>query len=256
MRTNRGCFPALRPFQSPILLLPFLWFPSRRADQVHCGISKSRKPLNINMACWSFCFHLILFGLAKSCGETPVRPGKVAMNYWSLTASSKRRAVHFSVFLSIIIIFLNLLNFTESRQWRVGVVQTCFTNWDKYVDVREKKPWRPGANTLSPRAQTNGGVKVCVCVRLQISRELTPDFKKCMKNTGLFLSFSRHREKANGSQNARGEHSSNNARARGADQRESCLRFSGLQGNSSADSQVRELKENETWGTNLLSFVQ
>lgn len=63
-----------------------------------------------------------------------------------------------------------------------------------------------------------------------------------MKNTGLFLSFSLHREKANGSQDARGEHSSNNARARGADQRESCLWFSGLQGNSSAGSQVRSSK--------------
>lgn len=46
-----------------------------------------------------------------------------------------------------------------------------------------------------------------------------------MKNTGLFLSSSRRRERANGSHNARGKRSSNNARARGADQRESCLRF-------------------------------
>lgn len=45
------------------------------------------------------------------------------------------------------------------------------------------------------------------CVWLPIVRELTPEFKKCMKNTGLFLSFSWHREKANVSQNASGEHS-------------------------------------------------
>lgn len=89
-------FPVSHPPPSvPLVSIQTCW-----PTKVHCGISKSRKPLNINMACWSFCFHLILFGLAKSCGETPVRPGKVAMNYWLLTASSKHPAVHFSVFLS------------------------------------------------------------------------------------------------------------------------------------------------------------
>lgn len=62
---------------------------------------------------------------------------------------------------------------------------------------------------------------VCVWVCM---REHTPDFKKCMKNTAPF-SFSTQRKRANGSQNARGKHSSNSVRAKGADQRESCLQF-------------------------------
>lgn len=39
------------------------------------------------------------------------------------------------------------------------------------------------------------------------------------------FSFSTQRKRANGSQNARGKHSSNSVRAKGADQRESCLQF-------------------------------
>lgn len=42
-------------------------------------------------------------------------------------------------FILFFFFFLNPLNFTEGRQRCVRVVQTCFTNWDKYVDVREKK---------------------------------------------------------------------------------------------------------------------
>ena len=56
-------------------------------------------------------------------------------------------------------------------------------------------------------------------------RACTPDFKKCMKNTALFLSRQSER-RANGSRNARGKHSSNSVRAKGAQIREkSCLQF-------------------------------
>lgn len=55
-------------------------------------------------------------------------------------------------------------------------------------------------------------------------RELTPDFKKCMENTAFFF-LDTEKKRANGSQNARGKHSSNNVRVKGADQRESCLQF-------------------------------
>lgn len=51
-----------------------------------------------------------------------------------------------------------------------------------------------------------------------------------MKNTRLFFPLflrldSTQRKRANASQNARGKHSSNNVRVKGADQRESCLQF-------------------------------
>lgn len=54
-------------------------------------------------------------------------------------------------------------------------------------------------------------------------RELTPDLKNVWRTQPF--SFSTQRKRANGSQNARGKHSSNNARVKGADQRESCLQF-------------------------------
>lgn len=81
------------------------------------------------------------------------------------------------------------------------------------------KKGKPDVQVLTDAAwkRAEGSAPVCLC-------ELTPDFKKCMKNTAFFL-FSTQRKRANGSKNARGKHSSNNVRAKGADQRESCLQF-------------------------------
>lgn len=102
---------------------------------------------------WSFCFHLILSSIAKSCVETPVRPGKVVMNYWSLTASSKRSCC------TLLGVFFFFFSFYPTEFYREPTTArwrrpNLFTNWDKYVDVwkKKEKPGRPGANTLSLRA--------------------------------------------------------------------------------------------------------
>lgn len=161
MRTNRGCscklvFPlsALSNLPSssfrPLVSIPTCWPSALWHFQKQKAI-KYKHAVSVRFFFpWSFCFHLILFSSAKSCAETPVRPGKVVMNYWSLTASSKRRVVHFLAFW-FCFGFFTPLNFTKSR---VGVVQTCLqigtSMWTS--EKKREKPGRPGANTRSLRA--------------------------------------------------------------------------------------------------------
>lgn len=148
----------------------------------------------------------------------PVWPSKVVMNYWLMTGSSKHRVVH-------------ALGISQHWIYREPtLMRSCrpnlFTNWGEVVDlfalrkadvqVLTELPWKC-------RRVHEEKVGTTMCVRVCM-REHTPDFKKCMKNTASF--FLQHRKKrANGSQNARGKHSSNSVRAKGTDQRESCLRF-------------------------------
>lgn len=137
------------------------------------------------MACWSFCFHLILFGLAESCGETPVWPGKVVMNYWSLTASSKCHVVHFLAFLLFFFFFfLKPLDFTESWQQHVCVVQTCFTNWDKYMDVREGKKENLDVQVLTHLAREHKQTEGRKCV---LCGNLHQTLKNAWRTQGFFF---------------------------------------------------------------------
>lgn len=68
---------------------------------------------------------------------------------WQLHQS----AVLYTFWHSFFHFFLNPLNFTERPQWRVTsfklVLQIGTSMW---TSGKKGKPWRPGANTLSPRA--------------------------------------------------------------------------------------------------------
>lgn len=113
--------------------------------------------------------------------------------------------------------------------------QTCLqigASWQSSRLKKKKKKenltsryWQTWPESIDGRKRQK--VRLCVCIRPCVwvcMREHTPDFEKCMKNTAFFF-FSTQRKRANGSQNARGKHSSNSVRAKGADQRESCLQF-------------------------------
>lgn len=101
-----------------------------------------------------------------------------------------------------------------------------FTNWGKSVDLGFKKNLtsRYWQNFL---ASTWAEQKVCLSVWLCVFGFAWGNTHQTLKNVWRTqpFSFSTQRKKANGSQNARGKHSSNSVRAKGADQRESCLQF-------------------------------
>lgn len=140
------------------------------------------------------------------------------MNYWSLTASSKRRVVH-GLGISYHWIYREP---TLMRSCRPNL----FTNWGESVDLGFKKlTSRYWQNfPASTRAEQKVRLCVCDCVCLGLREGNTHQTLKNVWRTQAF-SFSTQRKKANGSQNARGKHSSNSVRAKGADQRESCLQF-------------------------------
>lgn len=156
------------------------------------------------------------------------------MNYWSMTASSKHYVVH-------------VLGISYRRIRREPtVMRSCrlnlFTNWGKAADLvllkKKKISWRPGTDRCGLKALRNAEEKVCVTVCL---RELTPDFKKCMKNTGFFFLHTEKKEQT--VPRMPGENTVQIMGGRREQIREKAVCSSGLQGNSSTDSQVRELKE-------------
>lgn len=115
------------------------------------------------------------------------------------------------------------------------------TNWGDLVDHwLLKKELRSRYRTGPESINGCRGESVSVCVWVCM-RERTPDFKICMKNTTSFFLNTEKESKWLPERQGR-KRSSNSARAKGADQREAVCR-SGLQGSSSPDSQVRELKE-------------
>lgn len=104
-----------------------------------------------------------------------------------------------------------------------------FTNWGESAALlllkkkKTKKTWRPGTDRLGLKASADAEEKVRLCVWLGVWGNLHQTLKNVWRTQPF--SFSTHRKRANGSQNARGKHSSNNVRVKGADQRESCLQF-------------------------------
>lgn len=79
----------------------------------------------------------------------------------------------------------------------------------------------------APKAPMNVQENVCLCEWLYVFGFAWGNIHQTLKNVWRTqpFSFSTQRKRANGSQNARGKHSSNSVRAKGADQRESCLQF-------------------------------
>jgi len=85
--------------------------------------------------------------------------------------------------------------------------------------------WGPGTDRTGLKASRLQRRKVRLCVWLCVFAwgNVHQTFKNVWRTQPF--SFSTQRKRANGSQNARGKHSSNSVRAKGADQRESCLQF-------------------------------
>lgn len=86
----------------------------------------------------------------------------------------------------------------------------------------------PGTDRTALKASTGAEEKecddcVCVCVLGFAWGNIHQTLKNVWRTQPF--SFSTQRKRANGSQNARGKHSSNSVRSKGADQRESCLQF-------------------------------
>lgn len=98
-----------------------------------------------------------------------------------------------------------------------------FTNWGESVDLGFKKTWRPRTDRTSLHQREQSRKCVWLCVFGSAWGNTYQTLKNVWRTQPF--SFSTQRKKANGSQNARGKHSSNSVRAKGADQRESCLQF-------------------------------
>lgn len=89
------------------------------------------------------------------------------------------------------------------------------------------KIWHPGTDRTALKASRSAEEKVCLCVWLCVFGFAWGNIHQTLKNVWRTQpsSFSTQRKRANGSQNARGKHSSNSERSKGEDQRESCLQF-------------------------------
>lgn len=92
---------------------------------------------------------------------------------------------------------------------------------------KKAQTWRPGTDRPGLKASTSAEERVRLCVYDCVFGFAWGNIHQILKNVWRTqpFSFSTQRKRANGSQNARGKHSSNSVRAKGADQRESCLQF-------------------------------
>lgn len=144
------------------------------------------------------------------------------MNYWSLTASSKNRVVH---------------RLGISSHWlhrEPTLMRSCrskmFTNWvwvsgplkQNNVQVLTSLPWEHEW-VWGDGGWGVGGWGVCVCVYGSAWENIHQTLKNVWRTQSF--SFSTQKQRANSSQNARGKHSSNSVRSKGADQRGGCLQF-------------------------------
>lgn len=111
----------------------------------------------------------------------------------------------------------------SKRVYKLGQVGRLFP----LKTTTTTKTWRPGTDRMALKVSTSAEEKVCLCVWLYVFGFAWGNIHQTLKNVWRTQPFSfwTQRKRANSSQNARGKHSSNSVRAKGADQRESCLQF-------------------------------
>lgn len=103
------------------------------------------------------------------------------------------------------------------------------------------KTWRPGTDRMALKVPTSAEEKVCLCVWLYVFGFAYTRLWKMYEEHSLFLS--EHREREQTVPRMPGENTVQIVWGRREQIREKAVCSSGLQGNSSPDSQVRELKE-------------
>lgn len=220
-------------FPSFLHLVPVLL---KHADQVHCDISKSKKAIKYKHdACFtppqsfllSFDCTFFSFGtywdacMAKqSCDELLIDDRFInalcCTHTWHFSTLHLRRT-DINAFMTFKVVY----------KLRRGGGPFCF-----------EERWCPGTDSYPENTNMKRKwARLCVWVCM---REHTPDFKKCMKNTA---SFFLNTEKEQTVPRMPGENTVQIVWGRREQIREKAVCSSGLQGNSSTDSQVRQLKE-------------
>lgn len=259
IRTNQRCLyevvfhppPSLPPSCLPSSFLPLVL--SKHADQVRCGISKSKNPLNINMAC--VCFFFLIFLLSfdsflfcletyweaciarQSCdelliGDSFIEAPCCTRTWHFLTLNLQRTDTN--ALMSFKLVY---------KLERVGGPRAVKNTTSRYWQTWPESIYECGEESVS----------VCMTVFGFAWGNVHQTLKNVWR-TQPFLS--RHREREQTVPRMPGENTVQIVWGQREQIREKAVCSSGLQGNSSPGSQVRELKEKQTWGTNLLSFVQ
>lgn len=228
-------------FSPPPCMAPqssFLWSCQNMLTKCVVAFPKAKKPLNINTVCVykreekeRKCFFFLIFLLSfdsflfcletywdacmaeKSCDEllivdSFIKAPRRTRTWHFLTLNLQRTDTNALMLFKLVY-----------KLRRVGGT-SCFKKG------RKKKPDVQVLTDLAWKHQQAHSRK-CVCVDDCVFGFAWGNVHQTLKNVWRTqpFSFSTQRKRANGSQNARGKHSSNSVRAKGADQRESCLQF-------------------------------